>query len=176
MKSKGMAVLVAGILIAGGTGLRAGDEAEPASGTRVRVELPGKGRRLTGTLTESGPEGLVLTLPDEQRVTIPRVEIRRMEVSRGRHRGKGALVGAAVGLGVGLAFSAAAGASCDGWGCLGAGALLVVGTPAVTVAGAGLGAAVGKERWQTVETAHRRQLTVAPTFGRGVGARLAFSF
>jgi hypothetical protein len=182
MKSSAMAVLVAGILMAGGTVLRAGDETEPAAGARVRirvspgVEPPRKGSRLTGTLTESGPDSLVLTLPDERRVTIPRAAIRKMEVSRGRHRGKGALVGAAVGLGVGLAVSGAAGATCDGWSCLGAGALLVVGTPVATVAGAGLGAAAGKERWQPVEAARGPHLTVAPTVGRGVGARLAFSF
>jgi hypothetical protein len=182
MKSSGWAVMVAGILIASGTGLRADDEAEPSSGTRVRVQVfprvdgPGRARRLTGTLTESGPDGLVLTLPDEQRVTIPRAEIRKLEVSRGRNRGKGALVGAAIGLGVGLAVSGAAGASCDGWSCLGAGFLFVVGTPVATVTGAGVGAAVGKERWQPVEAARGPRLTVAPLVGGGAGARLAFSF
>jgi hypothetical protein len=183
MKSSGLAVMVAGTLIASGTALRAGDDAaEAASGVRVRVHVsprvdqPGKWRRVTGTLTDSGPDGLVLTLPDERRVTIPRVEIRRMEVSRGRHRGKGALVGAAIGLGVGLAVSGAAGATCDGWGCLGAGFLLVVGTPAATATGAGVGAAVGRERWRPVEAGPRPRLTVVPTVGRSVGARLAFSF
>jgi hypothetical protein len=176
MKSSATAVLVAGILIAGGTGLRASDEREPAGVARVRIRLSGEhARRLTGTLAESGPDTVVL-VSGKERLTIERADIRKMEVSRGRHRAKGALLGAAVGLGVGLTLSGAEGASCDGFDCLGAAALLVVVTPALTVTGAGIGAAVGTERWTPVEAARRPHLSLAPTAGRGLGARLAFSF
>jgi hypothetical protein len=179
MKSSAMAVTVAVILIAAGTGLRASDEREPAGVARVRIRLSGEhagqGRRLTGTLAESGPDTVVL-VSGKERLTIERADIRKIEVSRGRHRAKGALLGAAVGLGVGLTLSGAEGASCDGFDCLGAAALLVVVTPALTVTGAGIGAAVGTERWEPVEASRRPHLSLAPTAGRGVGARLAFSF
>jgi hypothetical protein len=177
MKSR--AVVVVGILMAGGTGLRASDEVEAAGVARVRIHVSGDhaglAGRLTGTLAESGPDTLVL-VSGKQRLTIARADVRKMEVSRGRHRAKGALLGAAVGLGVGLALSGAAGATCDGFDCLGAAALLVVVTPAITVTGAGVGAAVGTERWEPLEAPRRPHFSLAPTAGRGMGARLAFSF
>jgi hypothetical protein len=93
-----------------------------------------------------------------QRLMIERSRITRLEVSAGRRsRGHKAAYGAVIGLAVGLAFTAvvAANEDCSGYGaedCGLAPALsLVVLTPLVTVAGAGIGAALEpSERWVEV--------------------------
>ena len=114
------------------------------------------------------------------RIVVPRGAIARVDVSRGRgRRGRAALKGLGIGVGVGAVVFGTALATCDdkrGFGCFGQGIALIYGTPLLGAAGALTGATVGQERWEAVEAPRRPRVTIAPTLGKGVGARLALSF
>lgn len=160
---------------------------EVAPGGRVRIRLDDASARvrgertLTGRLLETGPDRFVLASEkDGQRIVVPRGAVERFDVSRGRgRRGRAALKGLGIGVAVGALVFGTAYATCDGndgWGCFGPGVALIYGTPLAGAAGAVAGAAVGQERWDAVEAPRRPRVTIAPTLGKGAGARIALSF
>lgn len=157
-----------------------------APGARVRIRLDDASARvrgertLTGRLLETGPDRLVLASEREgQRIVVPRGAIERLDVSHGRgHRGRSALKGFGIGAGLGVVVFGIGAMTCDreSFDCFGPAVGLMLGAPALGAAGAAVGAATGSERWEPVESARRPRLTVTPTLGKGVGARLALSF
>jgi hypothetical protein len=178
-----MAVVALGLWVAGTGGARAED---PEPGSRVRIRLDREagrkrgGREVTGKLIEAGTERLVVALARDRRVEVSRATIERVDVSRGRSRGKGALKGFAIGAGLGLTFFGPARAVCrdDGFlACVGEDAGLYLGTPLLGAIGAGIGAIRGAEQWRTVEHSRGPRVAVAPLLaGGGVGVRLTLSF
>lgn len=143
------------------------DAPAPAPGTRVRVTVPAvEDWPITGVLRRAGTDTLWLEREGIE-LAIPRAQIERFQVSRGRrsHWFTGALVGGLVGAGAGAV--PAIGLAQAGYDD----------TEILAVAGFGIGAAAGgilgalirSERWQ-----------VAPVLDRSAGApyhlgvRLAF--
>src|SRR5512141_374363 len=74
------------------------DEVQPpAAGVRIRVDLSGEKRPLTGNYVVLEKESLIIMLDGAMRV-IPREQIKRLAVTGGRpSRARRALVGAAIG-------------------------------------------------------------------------------
>jgi hypothetical protein len=122
-------------------------------GTRVRVTATESGgtRTFVGPLRTFDGDALTLATTDSaDRVTLPRRTITRIEVSRGQrgHAGRGALIGAVLG----LAIVAGAELGCSGeceppenYGVLVAGAIAGGG-----LVGAGVGAIVKSESWESL--------------------------
>jgi hypothetical protein len=193
MKRSTRTLVAAGLVAALASAARAEEpaaagtaEVEVAPGARVRIRLDDvsarvRGERtLTGRLLETGPDRFVLASEREgQRIVVPRGAIERLELSHGRgHRGRSALKGFGIGAGLGVVVFGIGTMTCDreSWDCFGPAVGLMLGAPALGAAGAAIGAATGSERWEPVESARRPRLTVTPTLGKGVGARLALSF
>jgi len=138
-------------------------------GARVRVIAPGivAGRYVGTILTRSG-DTLQLGGPNAAPVNVPVNRITSLEISRGKSRlhgaGRGVLWGTPIGLVVGLA-SANSLEDCTDFGCGDAssgerGAYVLASTLGGALWGAGIGALVGRERWEHFD----------------VGARSAFDF
>jgi hypothetical protein len=183
----GLAVALAGAAHAGEPTVGGAMASEVAPGTRVRIRLDRESarvrgeRQLTGRLMEAGPERWVIASEQgRERIVVPSGAIERLDVSRGRgRRGHAAWKGLAIGAAVGAVAFGSLYATCDreqGFECLGSGVAFVYGTPLLGAVGAVTGAIVGEERWDAVEQPRRPRVTIAPTLGQGVGARLALSF
>ena len=120
-------------------------------GTRVRVTVreDGSERRLVGPLRTFDSEALALTTEDGgERLSLPRANITRIEVSRGSrsHAGKGFLVGAVLGLAAIAVVEAAHGDNYEAPDNYG---LIVAGSVAGgALVGAGIGALMRSERWE----------------------------
>ena len=163
----------------GAVGIMTGAVALPAQeatvslrGQRVRLVLLA-GDPLVGRLLEVGADSFRLARPGEAR-TIPASDVRRVELSVGRHShaGRGAVIGAVVGGALGLLAVASAGDDyyyTDGE--------KVAGAVGITAMGAGVGALIGglthSERWQELSDVRSSgvSLIVAPA-SRSVGLRL----
>ncbi len=160
------ALVVLGVVQA--TPVLAQDAPAPAPGTRVRVTAPAvEDRPITGVFRRAGTDTLWLDRKGIE-LAIPRAQIERFQVSRGRrsHWLTGAFVGGLVGAGAGAVYAS-----------LYPGDLCSNCSEIFTAAGFGIGAAAGgiigalirTERWQ-----------VAPVLDRSAGApyrlgvRLAF--
>ena len=128
---------------------------------------------IVGKLVATDAEHLTVAAAGKPSVRVPRTAVQRLQVSRGRSRGKAALIGAGVGAVVGLAWGAIEHSRCESSGegmCD-----LAYGIPVMTVPVCALvGLAVGKERW--VETSPAGfHLGLSPTRdGVRVVGRLAF--
>jgi len=127
--------------------------AEVQPGARVRVEAPGiVAGRYVGTVLARGTDTLKLGNSSGAPVALPLRAIRSLEISRGKSRSAGALRGMMWGVPIGVAlgvFAVATTDDCDacfestsdaeGFALLAASGLLW---------GAGIGALVGRERWE----------------------------
>jgi hypothetical protein len=144
-------------------------------GARVRVTAPASAPKpLTGTISALSDEAITLAIKGrDERVSLSRSSILRLEVSQGRNRRKGLLIG---GVAAAAAGAVIGGVGCrdsadlDSWQC----ATILGGLG--FAAGAGLGAIVGAgDHWRDL-SAGRPRVTLAPTAGRrpGLSVRLAF--
>jgi len=138
-------------------------------GARVRVSAPGiLAGHYVGTILSRSRDTLQLGGPNAAPVSVPVNRITSLEVSRGKSRlhgaGRGVLWGAPIGLVVGLA-SANSLEDCTDFGCGDASsgereAYVLASTLGGALWGAGIGALVGRERWEHF----------------AVGARTAFGY
>jgi len=140
-------------------------------GTRVRVEAPRcVPYPVEGTIVSRRGDALRIERSRGNAVTVPIATLTRVEVSRGRSRLAGALRGglwgAAAGLGVGVVSVVASN------GCVGdcsdepSDREYLLATPAAgALLGAGVGALIGRERWERVPLPARA--TVGPGRARG---------
>jgi hypothetical protein len=137
----------------------ASEPAEARPGARVRVTTgpsaqatsgqPGvQHRTVIGTLLDADGDAItVLRRGGEDRVHIARTAIRRLEVARGRTRGRSTLIGAGIGAGVGLGVAVIEHHQCKGEFMCGVEFVLPVLT---TPVGALVGFAAGKQQWVNV--------------------------
>jgi hypothetical protein len=152
---------------------RADEAAAPHDLLRVRRG----GKSIEGRLVAADDDSLMLTAQGRT-VSIPRREIERLEVSRGRMIGKGAGLGAAVGAGLGAALGVGLIAALDGqddW-VYRSSDYVAVGAVTGTVGaitGTALGALTGAcfERWKPARVSPVA-LSVLPRRG---GASVAFA-
>jgi hypothetical protein len=166
--------LTALAIASGAVSLPAQEASLPLQGQRVRLVLQA-GEPVVGHLLESHADSFRLAGSRGPARTIPASEVRRLEVSVGRHSraGHGAIIGSAVGGALGLLAVASSGG--DYYYTDGEKAAGVVG---LTAMGAGVGALIGglthSERWQEVNVMRSSgvSLMVRPAT-RSVGLRLA---
>jgi hypothetical protein len=155
-----------------------GDTAEGAMGllpgARVRVLAPEFAPKpIVGTVESSSGQRIVLRVENrDPPVVVPFAEITRLDLSRGRARGKSALIGAAIG---GALAAGSMMILCQGGGDCDTTAVAAVYGAGGLVLGGGVGAIVGAERWEDVPS-DRIRVSLAPTPGRGVSVRFAVSF
>ncbi|MCC7055669.1 MAG: hypothetical protein IT355_20525 [Gemmatimonadaceae bacterium] len=159
-------------------------------GTKVRVTAPpllgGRYDAVVGTRTA---DTLWLVRSGSPTIAVPLTALTSVEVSRGRSRSRGAVRGILWGGGIGLALGVLAAVSDDqyGSGSCGSGAYyggcqsvsraeIVSGvTFGGVLWGAGIGALVGRERWETLQTAPRVGLRLDQAAGRTrLGLRIGF--
>jgi hypothetical protein len=146
-----------------------------APGARVRVLAPTvSSKPLTGTIRSLSEDAVTLSVEGhDERVTLARGSILRVEVGQGRNRRKGLLVGGVAAAAVGAVVG---GIGCrdssdfDSWQC----ATILGGLG--FAAGAGVGAIVGAgERWQALP-ADSFRVTLHPTAGGRPGLSIHVSF
>lgn len=138
---------------------------EVQPGARVRISAPGiVAGRYVGTVLTRSADTVELGAPGTSPIKVPLARITSIEVSRGSSRalgaGRGVLWGAPIGLVVGVV--AAAGTDSDPYcfdycstsGSYKAG-IVAASTVAGALWGAGIGALVGRERWERFEIAPR---------------------
>lgn len=115
------------------------------------------------TLTGERVEGALVSLDDERlqlkirrgRTDFPLADVKRLELSMGQDRMRGATIGAGIGLAVGVAFGAALAAS--GGGGSGGASFAPIGLPFVTVPlAAVLGALAAPHRFWVVTPPYRQ--------------------
>ena len=138
-------------------------------GARIRVSAPGiVAGRYVGTILSKNGDTLQLGGPNTAPVNVPVSRITSLEISRGKSRlhgaGRGVLWGTPIGLLIGAA-SANSLNDCTDFGCSDAssdeqGAYILGSTLGGALWGAGIGALVGRERWEHFD----------------VGARSAFDY
>ncbi|MFL5607442.1 MAG: hypothetical protein ACJ8AD_13415 [Gemmatimonadaceae bacterium] len=134
-------------------------EAQP--GARVRLEAPGiLAGRYEGTVLTRNGDTLRVGGPNSQPITVPIDRLSSFEVSRGNSRSLGAQRGVVWGSAVGLIIAAVALPSlqsCDYCnntsGDLTSFALYMTASGALY--GAGIGALIGRERWEKFDLAPR---------------------
>lgn len=146
-------------------------------GTRVRITAAAPTQVVVGRLI-AVTDSAVVVRRDRGDLTIPRVEIQLVEVSRGTSRGASALWGALIGLGIGGGIGLASWyTSNEGSNALVTSAPqafavgAIYGTPIGTI----IGFAVGfRERWK--DTAVPVDLSIVPTGGQSfaIAGRIVF--
>lgn len=133
-------------------------------GARVRVVAPGiVANRYVGTVLSRRGDTLQLGGPNAAPVFVPLDRVTSLEISRGRSRLSGAGRGVVWGAPIGLAFGVATATSledCTDFGCRDAtsgerGAYVFASLLAGATWGAGIGALVGRERWERFDVAPR---------------------
>ena len=143
---------------------------EMQPGARVRIVAPGiVAGRYVGTVLSRGTDTLEVGAPGTAPIKVPFARMTSVEVSRGSSRALGALRGVEWGAPIGLVIGviAAAGTdsdpycfdSCSTSGSYKAG-LIASSTLAGALWGAGIGAIVGRERWERFEVAPRSAFDV----------------
>lgn len=154
-------------------------------GVRVRIEAPGiVAGRYVGTVLTRTADTLVIGAPNATPVKVPIDHLTVMEVSRGSSRSLGAMRGLAWGVPIGLAFgviAAASTTSADYVYCVDCSSvsnsykagLIAEGALGGAIWGAGIGALVGRERWDRFNVTPRTSFDVRQ--GRAsLGFALAF--
>lgn len=150
---------------------------EVAPGARVRIQAPGiVAGRYEGTVIARTRDSLTLASSATPPVTIAAARITSLEISRGSSRTDGAMRGLAwsvpIGVGLGLAFLPGL-HDCTTCGNkpsdVGVVLQMAIGS---AMWGAGIGAIVGRERWESFDLAPKLSLT---TQG-GPGVRMTLSF
>ncbi|MFI5256499.1 MAG: hypothetical protein ACHQRK_04490 [Gemmatimonadales bacterium] len=163
-------ILVA-LAIAPAIALSAGAQlTELQPGARVRIQAPGiVAGRFAGTVLTRTADTLVIGAPNATPVRVPIDRISSAEVSRGSSRSLGAVRGIEWGAPIGLVLGviAAAGTDSDPYcfdTCSTSDSYKVGIVAASTVAGvlwgAGIGALIGRERWDRFDVAPRTSFDV----------------
>jgi hypothetical protein len=149
--------------------------AELQPGARVRIQAPGiVAGRYTGTVLARTADTLSIGSPNTAPVRIPVDRITSAEVSRGSSRGLGALQGLKWGVPIGLAFGVLLAASsdnpddlyCNGFDNCGTSdshfrtEMIIGGLFSGAFWGAGIGALVGRERWERFNATPRTSFDV----------------
>lgn len=150
-----------------------------APGTRVRVSAVQRRDAITGVVVSHSADSLVVRSDrDSSTVALARVQVARVDVSRGRHSQmlKGAAYGLLGGAGIGAltGLTLFSGASCDAnaeFGlCLGPGFGAAVGATLFGAVGALVGTLVGsyeREQWSPAPAASAREARLRITPVRG---------
>jgi hypothetical protein len=134
-------------------------------GARVRIAAPGiVAGRYVGTVLTRSADTVELGAPGTSPIKVPIARITSVEVSRGSSRmlgaGRGVMWGAPIGLVIGIVAAAGTDADpycydyCSTSGSYKAG-IVAGSTVAGALWGAGIGAIVGRERWERFEIAPR---------------------
>jgi hypothetical protein len=141
--------------------------AEVQPGARVRVEAPGiVAGKYVGTVLSRTADTLTLGSPAAAPVKLPLRAIRSLEISRGKSRSAGAVRGMMWGVPIGIALGAFAVATADDCdACFEAtsdaeGFVLFAASGVLW--GAGIGALVGRERWERFDLPVRTAFRVGP--------------
>ena len=165
-------------------------------GTKVRVTAPGVlGGRVQATVGMRNTDSLSLFRPGSGPFAIPISAIRSAEVSLGKSRAHGALAGLKWGGGIGAALGVVLAVFpnsemntvdeycdpsyelCETYSDLQGVAMMAVGSALI---GAGVGALIGKERWQRlaapVNVGSAPRVFIAPTTQHGVQLRVRAGF
>jgi hypothetical protein len=157
-------------------------EAQP--GARVRVMAPGiVAGKYEGTILTRTADTIVVGGPNAVPMRIPFARIASLEISRGKSRADGAIAGikwgapimAATGAALAIAASSndARCASCDPINIDDGIAVTVVFALTGAIYGAGIGALIGRERWDAFDLAPQTSLRIER--GRiGVGLQVGF--
>jgi hypothetical protein len=149
-------------------------------GGRVRVSLrkdsPFGKERLTGVVAGLEPDALALQVKGHGAVLVPYTDILKIEASRGRSRWRGMGRGVLIGTGVGVIAGLAQGDDPEGMlmAFSATDKAMIFGVLAMPL-GAVIGAAVGVERWESVEPAKVRFGLLPVRGGAGVSVSVAFS-
>jgi hypothetical protein len=151
-----------------------GDALRP--GSRVRLTAPGVvAGQATATIVRQTADSLTIARQDTPPITIATARVTSLEVSRGRSRSAGAARGVLWSLPVGVAGGIVAETAFRRCRTCGSAenltpfhAALLLGA----LGGAGIGAVIGRERWESLELHHA--MTITPTAGRpGIELRWA---
>ncbi len=156
--------------------------AELQPGVRVRIRAPGEiAGRLTGVVVARSADSVTITRSGGTPVAVALAKLSTLDISRGKSRSRGALRGtlwgAAVGLGLGAIAPittetcAAGSARCEPISRGEFVQLMVLGS---VVWGAGIGAIVGSERWDSAMLPTRVAL-LPPTRGQSSGIMLSWA-
>lgn len=152
------------------------DEVQP--GARVRVVAPGiVAGRYVGTVLSRSADTITVGSSSSLPIALPTSRIESLEISRGKSRADGAIRGikwgAPFGALLGLAFIAAINDDCYecGFGSDNKAGFVALETVGGAMWGAGIGALVGRERWQGFDLQKRTALGVGPH-----GATLALRY
>jgi hypothetical protein len=152
-------------------------------GARVRIQAPGiVAGRYVGTVLTRGADTVELGAPGTAPIKVPFSRITSIEVSRGSSRALGAVRGVAWGAPIGLVIGVVAAAgtdddpycfdTCSTSGSYKAG-IVAASTLGGALWGAGIGAIVGRERWERFDISPRSSFDLRN--GRAnLGVALAF--
>jgi hypothetical protein len=145
------------------------DEIQP--GAKVRVTAPGVvAARYAGTVLARSGDTLTIGSPNAMPLAIPTSRITTLEVSRGKSRADGAVRGMKWGTPIGLAFGVLTmgiadeclGCATDGHNADGRAAWVGMNVLSGVLWGAGIGALIGRERWETFDIPRRTAIGLAP--------------
>lgn len=147
---------------------------EVQPGARVRVQAPGVvAGRFVGTVLQRTADTVRLGAPNALPVDVPVSRITSFEMSRGNSRmlgaGVGALWGGAIGLGIGLLVAA----QDNSYFPVNSSEYVTSSTIGGAMWGAGIGALVGRERWDSFDLTSRSTMTLLPRRG-GLGVSIAY--
>ena len=141
--------------------------AEEQPGARVRVEAPGiVAGKYVGTVLAPGGDTLTLGNPSGKPVVLSFASVRKLEISRGKSRTAGALRGMLWGAPLGAAlgiFGIATSDDCSAcYESVGNAEVFTAFTAAGVFWGAGIGAIVGRERWERFDLPARTAFRIGP--------------
>lgn len=179
-----LCALVLSILALSGVSASArAQHSEVQPGARVRIQAPGVvAGRYVGTVLTRSADTVELGAPGTAPIKVPFALITSIEVSRGSSRALGAVRGVQWGAPIGLVFGviAAAGTDSDPYcfdNCRTSGSykagIVAASTLAGALWGAGIGAIVGRERWERFEVSPRSAFDVRQGSAR-LGLAVAF--
>ena len=154
------------------------DEVQP--GARVRIVAPGiVAGRYVGTVLSRSADTITVGSSNSLPIALPTTRIESLEISRGKSRADGAIRGikwgAPIGAVLGLAFIAAINDDCYecGFSSDSKAGFVALETLGGAMWGAGIGALVGRERWQSFDLQRRSALGIGP-HGPTLALRLEF--
>lgn len=155
--------------------------AEASPGARVRLQAPGiLAGRFVGTVLTRDSSALHVGSPNAQPVDVPFDRITSFEISRGKSRSAGAWRGiqwgAPIGLGLGLLLAPSlreCSPTCRDATSSEKSDFILAGAVSGILWGAGIGALIGRERWERFDVAPRSGVDVRTGAAR-LGVRLSY--
>lgn len=169
------------ILALASVSVAASAQSELRPGTRIRITAPGAvAGRLAGTLLAHSADSLTIGSPSLAPLTIAKARIAQLEVSRGSSRAEGAKRGLLWAAPIGAGITALAAASARDCGTCNPERTVTAEEAAnlmisVMVWGAGIGALMGRERWERLDLPVRGTSAILRKDGRpALGARFPF--